>query len=435
MSDKTIKVEALARVEGEGKLDIKIRDGKITELIFNIYEPPRFFEAFLVGRKYYDVPDMTARICGICPVSYQMASTAAIEDAFDITPSQQTVYLRKLLALSQWIQSHALHVYMLALPDYLGYESVLALPEEYLPVVKRALRLKRLGNDLTALIGGREVHPVTTQVKGFTSVPTRAQLAEIRKRLDNAKEDALETVKLVNSLSMPEFIRDCEHIALIDQFGEDYAINSHGNRGNLGSTRGLNIPLREFRSYITEHHVPPSNALRSFVNDKDTYMVGPLPRVNINFDLLSDDAKKAAEETGVKFPNFDVYKSALARAIEIVHSIDDCIKTIDLLGEPKKEDLTVTTKAGEGWGASEAPRGLLYHNYIFDEDGIVQKAEIVSPTAQNSANIEENLWKLVPQYMDLSEEEISFRSETFIRCYDPCISCSAHFLKLNIERS
>jgi len=427
MSEKHIHVEALARVEGEGALDVRIRDGKIEELVLNIVEPPRFFEGFLVGRKYYELPDITARICGICPVSYQMASILAIEDAFGVVPHQQIVDLREIFSLSQWLQSHTLHIYMLALPDYLGYDSVLSLPPEYLPVVQRALRMKRLGNDITRLIGGREVHPVTAVVNGFTRIPTRSELEAIRDRLKACKEDAWETGKLVATLQFPDLINECQHVALTDE--RRFGING----GMLASTKGWKVPLSQYREYIVEHHVPPSNALRSFVEGNKTYLVGPLARVNINFSQLSPDAQALAREMGISYPNFNPYINAAARAIEIMHSLDRMIELIEGF-DYKERDRSYTVKAGVGYGASEAPRGLLYHSYEFDSEGVVKKATIVSPTAQNSANIEENLWSLVPDVIELPLEAATLECEKLIRAYDPCFSCSAHFLKLRVTR-
>jgi len=434
MSERRIHVEDIARVEGEGRLDVELSDGEVLNVCFEVKEPPRFFEVFLVGRHYSEVPDFTARICGICPVSYEMASIAAIEDAFGFQPSEQTRDLRRLLAMSQWIQSHALHIYMLALPDYLGVESVFALASDpdNLPVVKRALSLKRLGNDITKLIGGREIHPVSARPGGFTDIPSRAALDEIARRLEAALSDARETVKLaasiVHSDKVPDFCPRCDHIALSS--ATEYAVSG----ANFASTGGLSAPLREFRSHIVEKHVPPSNALRSYLAASGkSFLVGALARVNLNFDRLSPGAREAAKEVGARFPNLSPYYGMIARALEIYHSIEESLAIIGRYSGVR-ETAEITPRASEGWGASEAPRGLLYHNYVFDESGIVQRANIVAPTAMNSANIEENLKALLPRWVSLPLEEITLRCETLIRAYDPCFSCSAHFLKLNIRQ-
>jgi coenzyme F420-reducing hydrogenase alpha subunit len=424
---KQIKVDYLARVEGEGALDIQVKDNEIQSLKLRIFEPPRFFQGFLVGRKFDEVPEIVSRICGICPVAHQTTAIMALEDAMGIKVSRQTKDLRKLLVLSQYIQSHTLHIYMLAAPDFLGYESVLAMVPDYTPVVTRALKLKRLGNDLTTCIGGREVHPVTAMVNGFTKVPTKEDLTGFKKKLLAAKEDALETVKLVNSFPIPDFIRECEHVALSEK--NIYAINE----GNLVSTIGMNISPWQYRNHIKEKQEAYSSALHSYVVGRDSFMVGPLPRVNINFDLLSADAKKAAAETGISFPNFNPFYSALARAIELVDAIDQSMEIIDKL-DPKEEDTGFEIKGGQGFALTEAPRGTLYHSYTINEQGIVEEADIVSPTAHNVNNMEQDLWEFVPRVLDLPHEEATLKCEMVIRNYDPCISCSTHFLKLDINQ-
>ncbi len=423
---KQIKVDYLARVEGEGALDIKVKDGEIQSLQLRIFEPPRFFQGFLVGRKFDEVPGIVSRICGICPAAHQVTSIMALEDAMGIKVTRQTQDLRRLLALSQYIQSHTLHIYMLAAPDFLGYESVMAMAADYKPVVERALKLKRLGNDLTACIGGREVHPVTAAINGFTKVPAKKELEGFKQKLLAAKEDALETVKLVNTFPIPDFTRDCEHVALSQ--GSVYALNE----GNLVSTKGLHISAWQYRSHIQEKQEVHSSALHSYVVGRNSFMVGPLPRVNLNFDLLSEDAKKAAAETGVSFPNFNPFYSALARAIELVDAVDQSIEIIDRL-ELREEDTSFEIKGGQGFALTEAPRGTLYHSYIINEQGIVEEADIVPPTAHNVNNMEKDLWQFVPGVLDLSHEEATLRCEMVVRNYDPCISCSAHFLKLNIS--
>ncbi|MBT9167342.1 MAG: NAD-reducing hydrogenase HoxS subunit beta [Syntrophomonadaceae bacterium] len=427
MSEKQIKVDYIARVEGGGALDIRISDGEILDLKLKIWEPPRFFQSFLVGRRFDEVPDMTARICGICPVSYMMTSIEAIEDAFGITVSQQTRDLRRLLALSQWIQSHTLHVYMLAAPDFLGYESVIAMVSDYPEVVKRALRMKKLGNDLTRVIGGREINPVNPVVKGFSRVSAKSELWGFIDRLKEGKEDALETVRLVSSLPIPDFNRKAEHLAVSHE--SEYGVNY----GKLVSTGGLNISVKDYRKYIKERQVSHSNTLHSYIEGRDSFLVGPLARVNINFDQLTPDAQKAARESGISFPNFNPFVSIVARAIELVHSMDECLEIIERL-DPKDEDVRFEVKAGEGWAATEAPRGLLYHSYKINSEGIIEKADIVAPTSHNLYSMESDLWQFVPTVLDLPLEEATLKCEMIVRNYDPCISCSCHFLKLNIRR-
>ncbi|MFH1101360.1 MAG: Ni/Fe hydrogenase subunit alpha [Methanobacteriota archaeon] len=419
-SNKIIEVNYIARVEGRGALNISVsKDGIVEDLRFRVYEPPRFFESFLIGRKYNEVMELTSRICGICPVAHQITSLRAVENAIGLEPSEQTVDLRKLMAISAHIQSNVLSMYFLSLPDLLGYESAIAMVKDHLPVVKRGLKLKQLGNDITDLVGGRAVHPVTAVVGGFTALPSRNRLQIIRKRLADAKQDALDTVDLFSKVKIPNFVRKCEHIALSDQ--TEYAIND----GRLRSTEGLNIHESEYRDYISEEQVLYSTALHSHVKTRGPFMVGPLPRVNLNFGQLSSDAKDAAKRSGVKFPNFNPFVSHLARAIEVVHDIDESIEIIDRL-QLKEERRDIGCKAGFGAAITEAPRGSLYHSFVIDNSGVVRKADIVPPTAHNANNIERDLHELVGTMLDRSIEEIKFTCEMLVRAYDPCISCSTH---------
>ncbi|MGB9859269.1 MAG: Ni/Fe hydrogenase subunit alpha [Moorellaceae bacterium] len=426
MSEWAIKVDYLARVEGEGAIKVKTKDGHITELEVRIFEPPRFFQGFLVGRKFDEVPKIVSRICGICPASHQITAIQALEDALGIEPSQQTKDLRLLLALSQYIQSHTLHIYFLALPDFLGYESAIAMAQDHLPAVQRALKLKRLGNDLTSLVGGREVHPVTPTIGGFTSVPSRQELQAIGERLEEARVEALATIDLVASLSIPSFDREGEHVALSED--KAYAING----GRLISTRGLDIPAWQYRNHIKERHIPHSHALHSYIEGRGSFLVGPLARVNLNLDKLAPTARQAAQALGI-FPTFNPFYSIVARAIEVLHSIDTCLEIIARL-DPQPEEVPYTVQAGQGFALTEAPRGTLYHSYRINEQGLVEEADIVTPTAHNVANMEEDLRAFVPGVLDLPLEEATLKCEMVIRNYDPCISCSVHFLRLEIER-
>jgi len=415
-----VDVNYLARVEGRGALNLSIsKDGKVENLRFRIYEPPRFFESFLIGRRYDEVMEIASRICGICPVAHQITALRAIENAIGIEPSQQTLDLRKLMAISAHIQSNVLSMYFLSLPDFMGYESIISMTKDYLDIIKRGLKLKKLGNDITDIIGGRAVHPVTAVVGGFTYIPNKNQLQNVRKRLVETKQDALETVNIFSNINIPDFTRKCEHIAISDP--NKYAIN----KGRFKSTEGLDIDEIEYRDYISEKQVPYSTALQSHIKNRDSFMVGPLPRVNLNFNQLSPDAKKAAKDSGIKFPNFNPFISHLARAIELVHDIDESIEIIDRLPF-KDEKREVTCKSGFGAAITEAPRGSLYHSYDLDSNGIVRGADIVPPTAHNAYNIEKDMNKFVETILDLPIDEITLKCEMLIRAYDPCISCSAH---------
>ncbi len=406
---KTIKVGYIARVEGQGSLDIKLK----------IFEPPRFFEAFLVGRKYDEVHELASRICGICPVAHQITALLAVENAIGLEVSQQTRDLREILALSAIINSHVLSLYFLTAPDYLKHESAISMGKEYPELLKRGLKLKKLGNDIGDIIGGRAIHPVFAVLNGFTNIPARDKLDAIKERLIDARGDALETVKFFGSLEYPDLTRQCEHIAISDT--KKYAINE----GIMKSTNGLIAKGGDYRKFIEETQILYSNAKGSTVKGRGTFLVGPLARVNINFDKLSDNAKGVAGEIGFNTPRFNPFDSIIARSIEVVHAIDECIELIN--GLPlKEEDISYSFSPGDGSALTEAPRGMLYHSYRINKDGLVESADIVPPTAHNVRNIERDLKELVLRFNDLSRDDLTLKCEMLIRAYDPCISCSVH---------
>jgi len=429
VNEKSVMVDYVSRVEGQGALNIEVSaDGQVEEVQLKMFEPPKFFESFLIGRKFDEVMELTSRICGVCPVAHQITALRAVENAMGITISDQTRDLRKLFALSAHINSNVLSMYFFALPDLLGLESAVSMIKDYPSIVRQGLKLKKLGNDLTDLIGGKAVHPVTAVVKGFTKIPSKKDLDTFKKRFNEAKKDALETVDMFAKLPIPQFIRRCEHIALSNP--KEYAINE----GRVVSTEGLDIEESAYRQYIIEKQVPYSYAKHSFVVGRDSFMVGPLARVNLNFDRLSEDAREAIRSvSSYKFPNFNPFVAHLARAIELVHDIDECIEIMDRL-PLKDEDKTVAVKEGEGFAITEAPRGILYHYYKINRDGIVTAADIVTPTAHNVNNLEKDLWHFVPKFLHLPSEETALKCEMLIRAYDPCISCSTHFLRINIRK-
>ncbi len=428
MNEKKVSVDYISRVEGQGALNIEVSaDGEVKEVQLRMFEPPKFFESFLVGRKFDEVMELTSRICGVCPVAHQITALRAVENAMGITISDQTRDLRKLFALSAHINSNVLSMYFFALPDLLGLESAVGMIKDYLSIFKRGLKLKKLGNDLTDLIGGKAVHPVTAVVNGFTKIPSKRDLSTFKKRFKQAKKDALETVDMFAKLLIPQFIRKCEHVALSNS--KEYAINE----GRVVSTAGLNFEENAYRQYIMEKQVPYSYAKHSFVVGRDSFMVGPLARVNLNFNRLSDDAQEAAKSANYKFPNFNPFVAHLARAIELVHDMDECIEIMDRL-PVKDEDLSVAVKEGEGFAITEAPRGILYHHYTINRDGIVTAADIVTPTAHNVDNLAKDLWHLVSKFLNLPSEKTALKCEMLIRAYDPCISCSTHFLRVNIKK-
>lgn len=425
---RNIKVEALARVEGEGSLSVKIKDGKVKELHFGIFEPPRFFEAFLKGRDYSEVPDITARICGICPIAYLMGSSQAMEDALGIRVTKPIRDLRRLIYCGEWIESHALHVYMLHAPDFLGLADALELAKVDRAAVEKALRLKKIGNEILEVIGGRAIHPVNLRVGGFYKIPTKKQIRALEEDLKWAVETSLATVKLVGGFDFPDVVQDYNFMAL--RHPDEYAIHE----GRLATSQGLDIPVSAFLDHVGEEHVPWSNALYGVPKDGLAHHVGPLARYAINHDKLSPTAAQAAREAGLGKVVRNPFQSIVVRAVELVQVCEDALGLIRNYEEPDKAYIEATPRAGEGHGCTEAPRGICYHRYRLDKDGSVLDARIVPPTAQNQGVIELDLAKVVEQNLAKDDETIKWRCEQAIRNYDPCISCATHFLKLDLDR-
>lgn len=428
MSTKTIHVEMLARVEGEGALHVKIRNGAVEHVELNIFEPPRFFEAFLRGRHFTEAPDITARICGICPVAYQMSAVHAMESALGVEIPRPIRDLRRLLYCGEWIESHALHIYLLHAPDFLGYPDAIALAKDHPEAVKRALELKKIGNELMILLGGREIHPINVRVGGFYRVPTRGELAPMVDKLKWAQDVALETVKLVTGFPFPDFERDYEFVAL--RHPDEYAITE----GRLVSNRGLDIAISEYDQHFAEEHVAHSNALHSHLKGRGAYMVGPLARYALNHDRLTPAAKAAAREAGLGDVCRNPFQSIIVRAVETVFACEEALRLIAGYQEPEAPFVPVTPSAATGYACTEAPRGTLYHRYRIDSSGLIRDAKIVPPTSQNQPTIESDLRHLIAEELDLPDAKLQWLAEQAIRNYDPCISCATHFIKLNVDR-
>jgi coenzyme F420-reducing hydrogenase alpha subunit len=424
---KTIEVPALARVEGEGGLYIGLENGKAVEIRLDIYEPPRFFEGFLKNRFLQEVPDITARICGICPVAYQMSSAFALENALGIKITPQARALRRLMYCGEYIESHALHIYMLQAPDLLGAQSALELAAVAPDVVKGALRLKKIGNEILKAIGGRSVHPVNVCVGGFYSWPDVAPLKALLPDLEWGLQASLDCVKWAVTLPYPDFEIDYEFVAL--HHPDEYGVIE----GEVWSSNGRKLSVAEYENGYIEEHVKHSNALHSHTVDHNTYLVGPLARLNLNHEQLLPNAQKALKETGIQLPLKNPYKSLIARAIELVHFYEEAIQLVKEYNPSGPAHIELKLKAGEGAGATEAPRGLLYHRYKIDEYGLIQFAKITPPTAQNLPRIEADLFELAPKIVNLPEAEATLTAEHLVRAYDPCISCATHFLKLKVE--
>jgi len=427
MVDRTIVYDYISRVEGEGSLEVKISEGKAVDAKLEIFEAPRFFEAFLRGRKALELPELTSRICGICPIAHVITAAKAVENALEISLDERTIALRKALALSGIMQSHALHVYFLAAPDFLGYSSAIAASKDLMDVVRRGFRLKRIANMVSEYIGGRAVHPVTLTVGGFSRPPLAERLDEIVKLLDSAIEDAFETVKLVSGFKYPEF--EPNHVNVALSSNDSYAITE----GLAKTSSGEYFDSREYRRHVSEEQVPHSNTKRSKLKNNSSFEVGPVARFNLNYESLCDMAKEAAEKAGLKPPVRNPFKSTMVRAVEIVQAIDEMrsiLKEGVNVPPPRKPRLRQST----GAALTEAPRGLLYHSYALDRDGRVLSADIVTPTAHNSWRVEEDVFDLVPSVASMDDEALKNLLGMLVRAYDPCISCSVHAFTVKLTR-
>jgi sulfhydrogenase subunit alpha len=428
MRTKTIKVDYLARVEGEGGLYIKVRDNSVVDVKLKIFEPPRFFEAFLRGRNFAEVPDITARICGICPIAYQMSAVHAIENAWGVKVDGQLRALRRLIYCGEWIESHTLHVYMLHAPDFLGYQDAIHMAKDHAGIVQRGLQLKKAGNEVVTLLGGREIHPINVRVGGFYKVPSRNELAGLAERLKWARDAALETVRWATSMPFPDFEQDYLFVAL--RHPDEYPFSE----GRIVSNRGLDIKVGEYENNFIEEHVEHSNALHSMLKQQGPYFVGPLARYNLNFDRLSPLAQEAARDAGLTSVCRNPFKGIIVRSVEILYACDEALRIIAEYAPPERPAIDIPARAATGCACTEAPRGILYHRYSMDEQGTILYAKIVPPTSQNQKIIEQDLSQFVPKFLALPEEELGLRCEQAVRNYDPCISCATHFLKLEIDR-
>ena len=424
----SVRVPILARVEGEGALELDIDNGVITNLKFSIFEPPRLFEKLLEGRDFQEVPDITARICGICPVAYQMSAVHAAEMAFGVTISPWARDLRRLLYCGEWVQSHALHIHLLAAPDFLGFESALAMAKTFPDIVKRGLTLQGLGNRIMRVVGGRSVHPVNACAGGFYSAPPLAEMQALQAELLAAQQDAYELVRWVASLPMPDDEQDFVSVTLYHP--DEYPFNA----GRIISSDGLDIGIEEYEAHFREFQMAHSTALHAHLHGKP-YLVGPLARVNLLHEQLPAHLLALLERSAVQFPSRNMFHSMAARALEIAYSIDEAIRILGEYALPHQPHVAVTTRAATGFGCTEAPRGMLWHRYDFNADGTVKTARIVPPTSQNQARMEQDLHNALHAFgLDHSDAELQLHAEQVIRNYDPCISCATHFLRLKVKR-
>ena len=429
-TERTIRVEALTRVEGEGGLHVKLDGDRVDDVKLSIYEPPRFFEGFLRGRPLEEVPDITARICGICPVAYQMTAVHALEKALGIAIPEEVRRLRRLLYCGEWIESHGLHVHLLQAPDFFGCASGIELAQKFPQEVSRGLRLKKHGNQLLEVLGGRAIHPVNVAVGGFHRAPSKNDLQRLIPDFQWGLEAAIETTKWVASLEYPDFLCDWEMISL--KHPSEYPMNE----GRIVSSSGKQIDVSAYETEFAEHHVAHSTALQSLRTDgQSSYYVGPLARVSLAFDQLSPAARRTAEAIRFEVPCFNPFRAIIARGLELIHAFEEgleLLKTYEPWSPAKKH---YDYHEAEGCAATEAPRGLIYHRYKVNADGKVAFAKIVPPTSQNQRQIEKDLAQWIPKVITTNDQQMSNDCERLIRTYDPCISCSTHFLRLKVERT
>lgn len=425
--DVSIRIPVLARVEGEGALEFDIRGGVVKDLKLRIYEPPRLFEKFLEGRSYTEVPDMVARICGICPVAYQMSAVHALESIFECQPTPWVREMRRLIYCGEWIESHALHIHLLAAPDFIGYGNATEMAKDHPQEVRRGLKLQGLGNEIIKFLGARSVHPVGARVGGFFHAPDKPKANALYEKVKAALPEAIELIRWVASIDVPQDEQAFTSVALRHE-------NEYGmNEGRIVSDNGLSISADEFEQHFKEHQSPHSTALHCLLDGKP-YLVGPLARLNLNHDKLPDEVSVLLAKLNISFPIRNMYLSILARAIEIYYALLEAGRILENYSV-KSAYIKVKPKEGVGYACTEAPRGILWHRYETDDNGDILHSTIVPPTSQNQARIEQDLAQALTQYgLNHTDDELRLRAEMVVRNYDPCISCSTHFLDLRVNR-
>ena len=424
MTTRTINVDYIARIEGESALNLQIQNGSVTSAQLRIFEAPRLFEALLRGRDFSEAPDITARICGICPVAYQMSAVHAMEAALGVQVDGQLRALRRLLYCGEWIESHALHIVMLHAPDFLGYPDAIQMAAQHADKVTGGLALKKAGNHLLRLLGGREIHPVNVRVGGFYHLPTRAEFAPVAEELKAGRDHAITLLRWAAGFTFPAFERDYEFVAL--RHGAEYPLNE----GRITSSHGLDLAVPDFLTEFEERHVAHSTSLQAVIKQRGSYLVGPMARYNLNFDQLPADIQALAREAGLGPLCKNPYQSILVRAVELVYACDEALRIIAAYTKPEHAALPCPPRPGIGHACTEAPRGILYHRYELAPDGSILTADIIPPTSQNQICIEEDLRDVANANLALPDNDLRDLLEQTIRNYDPCISCSCHFLKL-----
>jgi len=425
---QSIAIDRFTRVEGHGRLFLELEDSEVKDVQLSIFEGPRLFESFLKGRKYDEVPPFVSRICGICSASHILTGLIAVENAMDIQVSEQTSLLREFLDIGEIVQSNVLHACFLALPDYLGAPSTIALADDHKELVKTSLELKDLGNNIVRIVGGRAVHPITTQIGGFSKIPSKNSLEALENSFKNLKDRALHFIEIFGSLNYPDFERETDFVALKGDKKYEFL------NAPLTSTKTGLIEISRYKEYIEEYTPSYSNSKACKRNGKG-FMVGALSRMNLNYDLIEDDLKSLIEKTGIEFPNKNPHLISFAQIVEVAHLITRGIEILKELKntELKPEKNNFEVKEGEGIAVTEAPRGALLHHYKFNDRGLVEYANIITPTSMNNRNIEEDIIAYTPLLQGKSEEEITFELHKLVRAYDPCISCSTHTLQIDLK--
>ncbi len=441
---RKLTVSSVARVEGEGAVELQLQGPRVARARLRIYEPPRFFEAFLVGRDYREPPDLTSRVCGICPVAYQLTACQALEAACGLEVGGQLAALRRLLYCGEWIESQSLHIYLLHAPDFLGCADMIELARSHRGAAERGLRLKQAGNAIIEKLGGRAIHPVSVRLGGFHRVPTRDEMRPLAETLQAALDDAWATVRWVAGFDFPDAHCDADFLALTTP--GTYAIEcGRPTALRTDETRVRHIPLPRFTDHVVEEQVPHSTALHSRLDGR-RHLTGSLARYALSGHLLSPAARQAASEATLPEPAppgtaavcRNPYRSILVRAVEVFYAIEEALRLIGSYEPPSLPSLPVGPREGEGHAATEAPRGLLYHRYLLDGSGRVREADLVPPTAQNQGAIEEDLRREVQDACaagEATDAQLTALAERVIRNHDPCISCSAHFLRMAVVRS
>jgi sulfhydrogenase subunit alpha len=429
-TERSIQVPILTRVEGEGALHVRLHGNAIEEVQLKIYEPPRFFEALLRGKPMEDVADITSRICGICPIAYQMTAVQALEKIQGIEIDPEIARLRRLMYCAEWIESHVLHIHLLHAPDFFDCDSAIELAKRFPDEVKRGLKLKQIGNRLLEVLGGRAIHPVNLAIGGYYRLPRCEQLSALIEDFEWGLQHSIDAANWLANLPFPEFEAAYDFVAL--SHPDRYAIES----GSIASSLHGSIPVEAYETHFYEMHVPHSTALQARKKpDDSTYFVGPLARMHLNYPQLTPLATQTAESIGMVPPCRNPHKSILARAVETVFAFEEGLAILKSLSLPVQSRTSYEVRSGEGISATEAPRGLIFHRYRIDSQGKVEFAKIVPPTSQNQGQIEADLRQLLPQIIACEDSKIAIDCERLVRTYDPCISCSTHFLKLHIERT